>query len=310
MSVPLRIHGPAIVQFGGVSYYFKNGLKGSIKRNTTKISVDAFGDIAEVAKDCVVEFTGTPVGQIGSFAQQFPFGPGDIGKSVFGNSDTTLIVWTKNDGAKTTWKRGAITKTPGIKLSATGGTIYSGDMTFSCLMASDFDLANAHAWNTAATLAFNDATFDATKVRMARYTAAFGDSPYDAMLAQEGFDLEYGMSVENISVDNYGVIDIVLKSLEGTAKFKPADLTEAQMDTLIGLQDTTALLPGDVIGDAGTDLVISSSLLTVTLHSAGAKDSALMYQTGKLRADEIAFTTARTFTTGVPDPIFTFTLPG
>ena len=50
MSIPLRIHGPAIIIFNGVSYYFKTGLKGSIKRNRAKIEVDAFGQSGVVTK--------------------------------------------------------------------------------------------------------------------------------------------------------------------------------------------------------------------------------------------------------------------
>ena len=102
MSIPLRIHGPAIITFNGVSYYFKTGLKGSIKRNRAKIEIDAFGQIAEVAKDCVVEFTGSPAGAIraADLAAQMPYTPSMIGQSVFGSNDTPLVVQTVNDGKK------------------------------------------------------------------------------------------------------------------------------------------------------------------------------------------------------------------
>src|SRR5579871_1168988 len=101
MSIPLRIHGPAIVVFNGVSYYFKAGLKGRIRRNLARIEVDAFGQIAEVAKDCIVELTGTPAGSIraADLAGQMPYLPSQIGQSIFGQTDTPLVVQTINDGA-------------------------------------------------------------------------------------------------------------------------------------------------------------------------------------------------------------------
>jgi hypothetical protein len=141
MSIPLRIHGPAIVQFKGVSYYFKMGLKGAIKRSLAKIEVDAFGQIAEVARDCVVEFSGTPAGAIRApdLAAQMPYLPSSIGQSIFGATDAPLTIHTMNDAAAITWQRGAISKYAPILLSATRGTIYQGDMTFSCLMASNFN---------------------------------------------------------------------------------------------------------------------------------------------------------------------------
>jgi len=312
MSIPLRIHGPAIITFNGVSYYFKTGLKGSVKRNVAKIEVDAFGQIAEVARDCVVEFTGTPAGAIraADLAGQMPYLPSAIGQSIFGATDTPLVVQTLNDGEAITWQRGAISKYAPILLSATHGTIYKGDMTFSCLMASNFTPTATSSWKSIASSAFSDTTFDPSKVRMAQYTAAWGSaSPYNAMISQDGFTLIPSIVTENILVDNYGIIDMALKSVTGTAQFRPANLTEAQLDTLIELQGGSALLPGQAIGDGGNDLVITSNLLVATLKMTAAVDYGLLYATGKLRAGEVAFAAATTFTGGMPNPVFTFTIP-
>jgi hypothetical protein len=313
MSIPLRIHGPAIILFNGVSYYFKAGLKGSIKRNRAKIEVDAFGQIAEVARDCVVAFTGIPAGSIraADLAGQMPYLPSNIGQSIFGTTDKPLVVQTINDGQAITWQRGAITKYAPILLSATQGTIYRGDMTFSCLMASNFTPASATAWNSIASSAFSDTTFDPARVRLAQYTAAWGTTPpYNAMISQDGFLLRPEIETENIPVDNYGIIDMALKSVTGTAQFKPANLTEAQCEALVRLQGSAAMLPGQAIGYGGNDLVISSSLLTATLKMAAPVDYSLMYATGRLRAGELAFGAATTFANGVPNPIFTFAIPG
>ncbi len=312
MSIPLRIHGPAIIAFNGVSYYFKEGLKGSIKRSRVKIEVDAFGQIAEAARDCVVEFTGTPAGAIraADLAAQMPYLPNTVGASIFGTSDLPLVVHTINDGQTITWQRGAISKYAPILLSATQGTIYKGDMTFSCLMSSNFAPNAVSAWKSIASSAFSDATFDSSTVRMAQYVAAWGGgSPYNAMISQDGFLLTPAIETENISVDNYGIIDMALKSVTGRAQFKPANLTEAQIDALIELQGSNAMLPGQAIGDGGYDLVISSSLLKATLKMAGAVDYGVMYATGKLRAGEVVFGAATTFTAGVPNAILTFSIP-
>jgi hypothetical protein len=233
-----------------------------------------------------------------------------IGQSIFGASDTPLVVQTVNDGATITWSRGAISKYAPILLSATQGTLFKGDMTFACLMASNFNITSATAWKAITASAFADTTFDSSKVRMAQYTAAWGStSPYNAMISEEGFTLTPAIVTEKISVDNYGIIDMALKSVTGTAQFKPANLTEAQIDTLIELQGSAAMLPGAAIGDAGNDLVISSNLLVATLKQAGAVDYELMYATGKLRAGEVAFGAATTFTSGAPNPVITFSIP-
>jgi hypothetical protein len=312
MAIPLRIHGPAVITFNGITYYFKSGLKGSIKRSRAKIEVDAFGQIAEVARDCIVEFTGTPAGSIraADLAAQMPYSPAQIGQSIFGSSDTPLVVQTINDGATITWSRGAISKYAPILLSATHGTLYKGDMTFACLMAGNYNLTANSAWKAITSTPFGDTTFDPGKVRMAQYVAAWGStSPYNAMISEEGFTLTPAIATDNISVDNYGIIDIALKSVTATAQFKPANLTEAQIDTLIELQGSAATLPGAAFGDGGNDLVITSNMLVATLKQAGPVDYELLYATGKLRQGEVAFGAATTFTSGVPNPVVTFSIP-
>ena len=309
MSIPLRILGPAIVRFKGVSYYFKAGLKGAVKRTLARISVDAFGEIAEVARDCVVEFSGTPAGAIraADLAGQMPYLPCEIGQSIFGRRDSPLVIQTLNDGAAITWRRGAISRYAPMLLSAARGTIYRGDMTFSCLMASDFNPGAPGEWKCIGQSAYDDASFDPATVRPAEYVAAWGGAPpYNCMIAQDGFLLTPRIATENISVDNYGIIDMALKCVSGSVSFKPANLTEAQLDALIGLQGGAALIPGKVIGDGGNDLIIASNLLVATLKRAGAVEYGLMYATGALRAGEVAFGAATTFSGGTPQPIFTF----
>ena len=221
-----------------------------------------------------------------------------------------MVVQTINDGSTVTWSRGAISKYAPILLSATKGTLYKGDMTFSCLMASNFSPSGATAWKNITSSPFADTSFNPSTVRMAQYMAAWGSTPpYSTMISEDGFLLTPTIATENISVDNYGIVDMTLKSISGTAQFKPANLTEAQIDALAALQGANAMLPGGVFGDDGHDLVISSNLLTATLKQAGAADYELMYATGKLRAGEVAFAPAMTFSNGVPNPIFTFTIP-
>jgi hypothetical protein len=312
MSVPLRIHGPAVILFNGVTYYFKAGLTVSLKRTRAEIAVDAFGRIAEAARETVVEFTGVPAGMIraADLAGQMPYLPTQIGQSIFGTVDKPLVIQTINDGARITWARGAISKYAPILLSATRGTLYSGEVTFACLMASSYSLTDAAAWKSVGSAAFADTTFDASKVRMAQYTAAWGAAaPYNSMIAEDGFVVLPQITTSPIHVDNYGVIDITLKSAGASVHFKPANLTEAQLDGLVALQGAGALLPGAALGDAGQDLVISSNLLNVTLKQAAAADYELAYSTGRLRAGNVTFAAATTFSNGVPNPVLTFSVP-
>ncbi len=303
MSVPLRITGPAVVIFNGVTYYFQDGLKGALKRNTANIVVDNFGEIAQIAKDFIVEFTGKPAGRLDAtyLGSMFPDARNKHGSSVFGSTDLPLIIWAQHpfsgsDLNKVTWKRGAISKSPTILATATRGQIIGGEITFTALMASDFDLTAVSAWYSAANAAYTGDTLDIDQIRYGRYTAALGvrPSPYDSMLAIDGFNIEATFATKDIEVDNFGIIDRVYdaSSYTATCKFKPANLLKAEVDSLIQLQDTTALLPGDVIGGSNEDLVITSDAFVVTLSNCGALGSEDLYQTGVLQRGEVMFVNA------------------
>lgn len=306
MSVPLRITGPAVVVFNGQTYYFQDGLKGSLKRNTDDIKVDNFGSIATIAKNFIVEFTGKPVGALDAtyLDSMFPNPRNLHGSSVFGSTDLPLVIWAQHpfngsDLNKVTWARGAISKSPTIMCTATRGQIVSGEMTFTALMASDFDLVAPDAWYTAVNAAYTGTSLDLDTIRYGRYTAALGarGTPYDAMLAIDGFEIEATFGTKDIEVDNFGIIDRVYDadSYVATCKFKPANLTKAQVDSLIRIQDTTALLPGDVIGGGNEDLVISSDAFVVTLKNCDAANSEDLYQTGVLQRGEVMFINAANF---------------
>jgi len=324
MSVPLRITGPAVVVFNGQTYYFQDGLKGALKRNTEGIKTDNFGEIAKVSRNFVVEFTGKPAGVLNAayIESMFPDARNKHGSSVFGSTDLPLIIWAQHpfDGTdlnKVTWKRGAISKSPTIMCTATKGQIISGEITFTALMASDFNLTSASAWYSAVNAAFTGDLLDVDNIRYARYTAALGSrsAPYNSMLAIDGFTLEATFGTKDIDVDNFGIIDRVYNadSYVATCKFKPANLKKAEVDSLIRIQDTTALLPGDVIGGGNEDLVISSSRFIVTLKNCDAADSNDLYQTGVLQRGEVMFINALHRTgsgSGATiDPALTFATP-
>jgi len=178
-------------------------------------------------------------------------------------------------------------------------------------MASDFDLTASDAWYTAVNASYTGTALDLDAIRYARYTAALGarGSPYDAMLAIDGFSVEATFGTKDIDVDNFGIIDRVYDAdtYVASVKFKPANLKKSEVDELIRIQDATALLPGDVIGGGDEDLVISApGFFFVTLKNCDAADSNDLYQTGVLQRGEVMFINAANFVSGVADPALTF----
>jgi len=199
-----------------------------------------------------------------------------------------LQIVSKNEGMIYTYERSGILKAPGVHLGASKG-FFSGDMQWAVLGSLTKEATADGYWQTAIAAAFADATFDETKIKRYRYTAAYGDDEaFAAISAQQGFDVAIEYGTTELSDDNVGVGDIILQSLSATVKFIPSNLTQAQVDTLINLQGADALLPGDSVAkDGGKSLVISgadaASGFTATLNGCGFADSAREYASGKNR---------------------------
>src|SRR6266404_63490 len=311
--LPTIIVGPAIVTWNGKSFYSKAGIKADFKRNTFKIETDFDGEIDERVKTQVTEVSLQPDGQISDLNKYFPYAVGAIGKSIFGAAALPLFVRTKfcgasNSGQTITYPRAAVSKLPQLRLKPTD-TLF-GDMTFSCLGVPTVQPNTATAWQTIADSAFADATFDETKIVTDIYTAAYGSAPYNAIGSMAGFEVDTAMATEIITADDFGVVDMILKSLTVTAKFAPGNLTQAQVSALLNAQDTGYVFPGQSLSKSNTDLVITGSgnnglTLTVTVKNAGPKQAVFMYSTGKHRFDAVEFTSKRTWTSGAANALFT-----
>lgn len=295
------ISGPAILKIGANYYFFKDGLEEKIDTQLDATKDDTYGTVARHLKSRKITLSGTPTAMRRNLASLFPYALGDIGKSVM---TLTPELYTLH-GQKIAYGRGGLTKACGLMLAATKD-LFTGNMEFTMLGKLADAGTTADHFRAITDVAFPNGAFDDTKIRRYRYTAAYGDDPYDAMTAQEGFGIEVNYATEEIPDDTVGIGDIVLKSIECSAKFIPSLLTEAQIDTLIGLQDADALLPGDTLGLApDTDLVITGGVagdgFIVTLPKAGFGQSALAFKTGKLRAGEVMAVNRATFNAGAPD---------
>lgn len=231
---------------------------------------------------------------------------------TFTPDSVPLQIVSRNDAAIYTYERSAVLRPPTLHLGATKG-IFASDLEFAVLGSVRKTPVDAGYWKQTASAAFSDATFDQSKFRRYRYTAAYGASPFDAIRAQSGFEVVIEHETEELPDDNFGVGDIILKSVTAASKFTPSNLTEAEINQLLRLQDADALLPGASVAGAGTtDLVISGTDadggFSVTLYGHGFRDAELRYKVGTLRAGEIAGISRRTWTSGTANPLYALTI--
>lgn len=303
------IRGPAIVIWGPagarITAYSKGDIGVRINRESWDVQTSIHGAIDKRAKSLpVAEVSFTPAGNVDIIAALYPFTTAMIGKSVFPTTDETLVIHTVG-GIKYTFGRSALTKQPPMKLSAQDTSF--GEVSFLCLGKNNVDPATADAFLKVEAAAFADASFDETTIISPGYTAAYGASPYNAMESVDGFDVSFDTEIKQDSVDRFGVVGARLVSMTATVRFKPAGLTEAQLVTLLSLDGAGAVLPGQSLTKADTDLVISGTGLSVTIHKAGIQSQALAFGDGP-RMGELAFVSRRTWTAGVANPLHTITV--
>jgi hypothetical protein len=253
---------------------------------------------------------------VSTLAKYFPYAVGQIGSSIFGTTALPLVIQTKfggasNTGQTITYPRAAMSKLPQLRLKPTD-TLF-GDLAFTCLGVPTVQPTGTSAWQAIADAAFADATYDETTIVTDSYAAAYGSSPYNTIGSMAGFEIDISMATEQIIADDFGVVDMILKSLTATAKFAPSNLTEAQIYTLLANQNTGYVYPGQSLSKSNTDLVIAGSgnaaqTLTVTIKNAGPKQAGFMYSTNKHRFDAVEFTSKRTWTSGAANALWTLAL--
>jgi hypothetical protein len=115
----------------------------------------------------------------------------------------------------------------------------------------------------------------------------------------------------DVPASDVGIADIILRGLSTSATFAPSNLTEAQVNTLVRLQDATAVLPGQPYAKELEDLVITGTQVgwIFSLNAMGAKRANKIYQVGAHRHTMIEFVNQRLWTAGVPEALFGFTAP-
>ena len=311
----MYITGPAIVTLGsGPAIYFEDGLDVKFQTATNKIVSDMHGTIGETLKSRKAMITGKPEGVVTAamLAALIPYADANIGSSLFTGTDVPLVIQTLA-GQTITWSRACLSKSPNLSLSA-NKPLYGSNVEFTALggMSSNSTPTSAAHFNAVVSNAFADTSYDPSKLIRDVYTAAYGSTPYSAMTAQEGFDVTIEQENKEIPDDNVGIGDIVLASLTVSCKFIPSNLNEAQLWTLLAIQNTGAVTPGtEINGGAANNLVITGSNaagLVLTINKPGFKDADVAYKTGKLRAGEIMAVSSKSFTAGVAGSLISWTI--
>lgn len=331
MPLPTIIQGPCKIVLDSGDIYTEGDI-------TLKRSRDTFnprsqlGNLGARLKSEKVVLSFKPVGILTAavFGKVCPYGTaaetvasGAAAMPGFPVCTKTVVVHSIIQDQKWTFTKAGVTKMPSVNLSA-GKTAF-GDMEITCIgdVSKQPDAAD-YLGVISATAAWGTGMDESTIVTLPWSLAIGGRStPFDAVGAQEGFELTLDMSTKEIFDENVGIASIVLENVEPKLKFAPNNLNSLQIDELCHWGVVTAgndnLKPGQAIARgfgtansyAAENYVLTATdhtgrVLTFSLYAAGAQDYDATFGVGTHQHRMIQVVPMQKFTTGVKQKMMDF----
>lgn len=168
----LILTGPAVVTFGGQSFWSKGDITVNIKNAHFDIETSAYGKVDKRFSDRQIEVSFEPDGRFTAAlaAVIWPYAATGIGVSLYGAADRALVITTR-DGQVLTVPNASVTKMPDIRLGVSKTII--GAMTFTGLCKLSTDPATSGAYYALTTGTYADTGFLATDILTKPYASAW-----------------------------------------------------------------------------------------------------------------------------------------
>lgn len=297
------ITGPAQIQYGGQIFWSKGDVVVSPQFKRMGIDTAAWGKIEERFSDKRIVVSFEPEGRFTAalLAVLWPYASTLIGTSIYGATDSALVVWGR-DGIKLTIPNAALTKMPSIRHGV--NTTVVGSVEFTGLIANSADGSAEANYFTFTTLAYpGDAGFSVANIPTVGHRIIWkaAAAPWTSCALENGAEITFSMRLQEHSVDGLGTVDMRLAGLDVSCKAVPVGPTAADI--------MTALNNGASIGAAATtsDLTVKPDIAggcQTILKKAQLVDASLAYGAATKRIGACTWTATRGFTAGAPDPLF------
>lgn len=291
------LRGPGTVKFGGATVFDANGITCEIESATQGLPSSISGEIGTIKTDQTGKISFIPCGQISAaiLAALFPYASAAIGSSACGAADTPCVVHGLS-GTRVTLVNCCVQKMPEIYLSPVKTAFGSVELAAALGLAKA--PGDADAFYKVEQAAYDSGAPDPEGITGVQYAGTFGDLSIPDTL--EGWTITPEVTLEPVTVDSVGTIDWTIAGVSCTATCTPVGLTEAEILAALPVSGAR----GSMIGGE-SDLVVSGAGgLKVTLKNASLVRGPLQWGTTTLRAGELGFTAHRSFSGGVPGPVF------
>jgi len=290
------VRGPCKIVYDSATFYSKGGVTLTMNQSTFDKEVDAYGMVGKSKTDMQVVIEFEPVGEIEALTTLFPYGNTTIGTSIYGASDKALVITSVD--AIYTIHNAAITKLPTLRCTANNTQL--GSVQFTGLVKNS---ANPNALTSYYTYVGTGGNSIGTAFDPALIIAA----PYAATLAagtpfysSDGFEISFDLALTPVVVDGIGTVTMALGNIGSTISCTPIGVSSSFFDTYFDSLDAGEELSAVTL-DVSTSVTGGLNYdATVQIISIDRRFSPTENRLGKL-----TMAAKRTFTSGVPNALFT-----
>ena len=295
------IRGPAKVTFGGQTFWSKGDI--TLKPTVSRFEVETsrFGRVDERFSDKSIVVSFEPSGRFTTdlAAVLWPYFATDIGSSIYGATDSPLLINTVS-GRQITVHNAAVSSMPDVNLGV-GATI-QGDVEFTGLLVNEADPSDANSYYTSAAVSYpGDTGFNTAEILTLAYNSAWGAvTPFDDFNTEEGWVLSFDLTMRNELVDGLGTVDMTLQELQVTATSIPVGPT---VEDMLAKQGINATALGSSVQANSDDLIITGSGVYVAVYNAALVENDIVYGNDRKTIGSTDWIATRTVTLGVADQL-------
>ena len=291
--------------FGGHTYFAESGILVTPALELETVDSDAQGVVDATATLAPVMIRFTPSAPFADLAALYPWLEGAPGTSLFGDSDSPLVLVAAN-GVRLTFSAAAIVQMPDLRLGAKEPV--AGAVTFLAIGARSLPIMAGNRLVTVDT-----AEFPALPVGTAQladdFRITWGGAPWLTLRGRDGVKVQFAMKSRPVISAANALVDMTLDSLAVTVRFTPATPSGPEESDVFSAMQVQGSLPGRLLSLGARTLEIAGEHLLFRLPLAQLTAGPLAFDAANGRVGELVFTAGRALlgAEGVAEALATFT---
>lgn len=299
------LSGPALAMYAGHTFVAQKGIVVSPGLELAVVDSDAQGILDATVSTTPVTISFAPSAGFADLLALYPFLDGAAGTSLFGASDSPLVLVAAN-GVRLTFAAVAIVQMPDLSLGATGpgpgGSGTAGVVTFLARGARSLPVTAANRLVTIDTVAAP--VFPSVAPQLSDdFSISWGGAPWLELQALDGIALTFAMKTRPVMSAANALLDLTLESLNVTASFTPGSPDgPVEADVLAALQvQGGGATPGRALSQGAFALNIAGEHLYVRMPLAQLTAGPLVFDASKPRVGKLVFTATRVLLGAEPE---------